>query len=230
LKRWRGCAIWVLIIGIAAIAAVRLALPALGRSLIRSDALAKADVVVILSSGRLERTLEAGKLVREGWSDRILISRTPDVTARRALDELNVRIPSLGEMQRDILLQMGIPNAAIEFSPAELATTRLEAAYVATYARRRGAKRIIAVTSPYHTARAGRYLRSAAGGSFTVIMRPNRYEEKNPSRWWRRAPDRTEVVLEYMKIIHGLLPWSAALPSSRRLSNPTAAAAEMLAK
>lgn len=195
------------ILGFVAVAvAIRLMMPTIGRLLIRSDTLAKSDMIVVLGSNRLERTFEAGTLYREGWSGRIFLLRPPDIANSGLLRQLNVRVPVLADIQKDVLAQMGVLPSAIRQSPVPIGNTEAEAEFTVRYARQAGYKRIIVVTSPYHTARAGRYFGNAAGESLVVIMRPNRYERADPSRWWRRPVERLDVLLEYIKAIHGLVP------------------------
>ncbi len=184
--------------------AVRLMMPMMARSLIHSDPLAAADTIVVLGSFRLERTLEAGTLLREGWSRRILLMHAPDVGSRGLLRELNVRVPLWLDIQKSALLQMSVPPAAIVAPDTTQGNTRSEAEFTADYVRRAGFKKIIVVTSLYHTGRAGRFFRKAANGSFLVIMRPNRYEHIDPDHWWRHPIERADVVLEYMKMLHAL--------------------------
>ncbi len=176
-------------------------MPYIGRRLIRTDDLARADMLVVLSSYRIERTLEAGTLFREGWSSRILLLRSADVANNGTLRRLGIRVPVFFDIQKQALAQMGVSAAAIIETPMQ-DTTRAEADYVSAYARRMHVRRIIVVTSPYHTGRAGRFFRNRAGDSFEVIMRADRYEAVDPNRWWRHAGDRSDVVLEYLKTLY----------------------------
>lgn len=195
------------LVGLVVLATVvRLMMPLPARALVRSDKLLPADMIVVLSSGRLERTFEAATLYREGWSKRILLLRAADISTRGLLKALNVRAPVLVEIQKDILRQMGVPESAILVNPVPLGNTRAEAEFTIAYLKRAGIKRVIVVTSPYHTARAGRYFRRASGKSVDVIMRANRYERVDPNHWWRWPLDRNDVVLEHMKTIHGFIP------------------------
>ena len=180
-------------------------MPRIGSVLIRSDRLARADMIVVLGAHRVERTIEAGTLLKEGWSGRILLLRSPGDLSRTALRRMGIHLPVWIDVQKDVLMQMGVPSSAIAESPVELGTTREEAEYIGQEARRRGMSRIIVVTSPYHTRRAGSYIRRAAGPSVDVLMRANRYEQVDPDHWWLRPIDRIQVVSEYLKRIYGLV-------------------------
>jgi uncharacterized SAM-binding protein YcdF (DUF218 family) len=195
----------VLIVLALAVIGVRLAMPFMARHLMRSDPLKHADLIVVLGSSRLERTIEAGSLYDEGWAPRILLMRTPDLMRDTFRPQLHLRFPVLLEVQQDVLNQMHVPPSAIILSPTIPESTREEANAVADYARRNRFQRIIVVTSPYHTARAGAAVDRAAKHSFEVIVHPDRFERPDPDRWWRAFPDRYDVVGEYLSRAYALI-------------------------
>jgi uncharacterized SAM-binding protein YcdF (DUF218 family) len=100
-------------------------------------------------------------------------------------------------------VQRGVPAEAVAQSVPAMNSTREEARYVAAYVRDANVHRVIVVTSPYHTARAGRYFDQALGDKSEIAMRPSRYERIEPDRWWRHSIDRHDVLLEYMKFLYG---------------------------
>jgi len=172
--------------------------------LLRADPLARADLIVVLAGGRFERTLEAGMLVREGWSSRVLLMHPGDAPDPRLLRQLGVDLPSFYATQRSALAQMHIPDSAIFESDRGRLTTRDEAHYIVDFARAHGYRRILVVTSPYHTGRAGSLIRRIAKGNPEVLMRANRYEAVHPERWWKQPSDRIDVVFEYMKMFYAM--------------------------
>lgn len=180
-------------------------MPFAGRALLRPDPLAHADAMVVLGAFRLERTFEAGSLYNEGWSGRVILLRSPYLASPDLLRRVRVRVPIWIDIQKDALVQMGVPSNAIIESTEELENTRREAAWVTDLARRSKWRRILVVTSPYHTGRAGRYFRAAAGPSLDIVMRANRFERIDPDHWWRHAVDRHDVVYEYMSLAWGLI-------------------------
>lgn len=179
-------------------------MPYLGKRLIRSDPLKRADVVVVLGSTRIDRTLEAGTLYNEGWAPRILLLRSPDTLRDVVRLRLHVRFPVFLDEQQDVLSQMHVPPPAIAVSPTTPGSTREEASAVADYVLQHGYRRIIVVTSPYHTARAGSLFHRAAGGLFEVVIHPDRYQPTNPDHWWVAYPDRYDVVREYLSLVYAL--------------------------
>ena len=183
----------------------RLLMPFMGQRLIRSEALRRSDAIVVLASMRLERTFEAAALYREGWAPSIILMRAPDLVRDRLREQLHIRVPVYLDLQKDVLRQLGVPASAIEASPGLQESTRQEAAAISAIARQRGLRRVIVVTSPYHTARAGGLVDRAAGGSFEVIVHPDRYEPVAPNRWWVQFPDKYDVVYEYLNRAYALI-------------------------
>jgi uncharacterized SAM-binding protein YcdF (DUF218 family) len=194
-----------LIVIAAFIIGIRIAMPFIGQRLVRSDPLVHSDLIVVLGSFQLDRTLEAGMLYREGWAPRIMLLRAPDVVRDSLQKQLGIRVPVFVDIQRDALRQMGVPANAILESSDTQESTRTEAEAVADYAREHGLKRLMIVTSAYHTGRAGSLFDRAAAKAFEVVVRPTRYEHPYPDRWWRHHSDRSDVVLEYLKTVHGLI-------------------------
>ena len=193
-----------LLIIVLAAGGVRLAMPFMARHLLRSDPLKPADVIVVLGSTRLERTLEAGTLFREGWAPRILLLRPRDEVRDSLRGRFGIQVPVLLDIQESVLRQMNVPSAAIAESPRTQESTRGEAAATAEYARQKGYRRMIVVTSPYHASRAGALFDRAMKGSCEVIVHPDRYEEIDPNRWWLRYPERYDVTREYLSRIYAL--------------------------
>ena len=194
----------ILILLALAVIGARLAMPFMARHLMRSDPLKHSDVIVVLGSSHLERTLEAGSLYREGWAPRILLLRPPDAVRDSLRGRLGIRVPVFLDIQESVLRQMNVPPSAIAESPRTQGSTRAEATATADYARQKKYRRMIVVTSPYHTSRAGALFDRAAKGSFEVIVHPDRYEEIDPNRWWLRFPERYDVTREYLSRIYAL--------------------------
>jgi uncharacterized SAM-binding protein YcdF (DUF218 family) len=183
----------------------RVAMPFLGHRLIRSDRVAPSDLIVVLGSFQLDRTVEAGMLYREQLAPRIMLLRVPDMVRDTVQEQLAIHVPGFVDIQRDTLRQMGVPAKAILESAHAQDSTGTEAEAIARYAREHGFRRVIVVTSAYHTGRAGALFDRAAAHGFEVVVRPTRFEHPDPDHWWTRFPDRTDVVLEYMKTAYGLI-------------------------
>ena len=169
-----------------------------GRRFVHVDPLAKSDAIIILGSQRVERTLEAGQLYRDGWAPRVVIMRVRDINRRSTLREMGIDVPLYFDVQVSILRQMGVPANAIVEVREIVESTEGEARQIGGYARAHGFKRVIVVTSTYHTRRASRYLRCLARDTQT-IMRDSRLGSSDPDAWWQWPVDRIDVLQETIK-------------------------------
>ena len=185
--RRRGSAskrFWLALIAVTVVAAVW-RLVTLGHLLHHEDPLQKADVIVALAGARLERVAECGDLYLEGWAPRILLSRDARDGAEIALSARGIVAWSQVDLQRDTLVKIGVPSAAIEALEEEQNSTAMESAALHHLARQRGWRTVIVVTSKLHTARAGLAIRRRFEGSGVhIIMRGSRYDPTDVDRWW----------------------------------------------
>jgi len=95
-----------------------------------------ADVMVVLGGGAYERPQRAAKLFREHAASRILVSGFGD-----------------GEINRRLLLETGVPPDAIEMEN-QSRTTKENAQFAVRRLREEKFRRVIIVTSWYHSRRA----------------------------------------------------------------------------
>lgn len=194
---------------------IRLAMPAAGKALIVSDPLRHSDSIVVLASNNMDRVAEAAILYREGWSRRILLSHPDESFERASQRRIGISIPTDYDIHRSVLRQMGVPDTAVEDLPGHPESTEDEAALIADASRSQGLKTILVVTSPYHSRRARMYLSPLARNGVTVVVRSSRFDSVAPAQWWRRQNDRTNVVLELLKLPKCF--WSVAVTRLRRL-------------
>ena len=184
----------VVLLAVAAVFAFRRA----GLALVHTDPLAKSDAVIILGALRLDRTLEAGQLYREGWAPRVVVMRVRDLSRRGILTRLGITLPLFFDNQVSALKQMGVPESAIVEVRETTESTEGEARQVAQYAAAHGMRRVIVVSSTYHTGRAWRYFYCLAP-DVKIIVRASRFDGADPKYWWQWPLDRVDVLSEYMK-------------------------------
>ncbi len=140
---------------------------------------AKADVIVILGGGVEDRALLAAKLFNAGWAPRIFITGTGD-----------------GEGNRQLLLKHGVPASVIELEDASM-TTKENAEFTIPHLRKAGVKKVLMVTTWFHSRRALSSFRFFAP-DLEFVSVPTNYHLING---WR--PDRyalPRVFKEYVKI------------------------------
>ena len=194
----RTAAAAIILLAIAAVAF----LPFAGRYLVRQDSLEKADAVVVLAGARAERWLEGVELYREGWAPRIVISPGRIEPAELQLRSMGIRFPMEAELVRDAMVQMKVPDAAIETFPGSPDNTAQEAAAVRELAVSGHWSRLIVVTSKYHTRRARfAFVRELKGTNVQILMRASRYDTATPERWWSSRADARSVAGELEKLI-----------------------------
>lgn len=191
-----GTAVVALIVGSL------LFLPFAGRFLCQEDPLEPADLILVLAGARIERWLEAVDLYREGWAPAIVVS--PGHVDERE-DELRARgipFPREGDLVRDAIVASGVPEAVVTVLPYGVDNTAHEAVALVQRTSSTAIRRIIVVTSPYHTRRTGLAFRRAFSDTgVRVLVRGSRHSESDPPRWWRRRPDVRFVLAELPKLL-----------------------------
>ncbi|HTP44586.1 MAG TPA: YdcF family protein [Candidatus Acidoferrum sp.] len=135
-----------------------------------------SDVIVVLSDDDFDavRASRAADLFRAEWAPRI-------VASGRALRPY----ASIAELMQHDLTDRGVPAAAVVRFPNRARNTLEEAGAVSEFLSSRGWKKIIVVTSNYHTRRA-RFIYErmlAPGTELRVIAAPD--PAYDPNSWWR---------------------------------------------
>jgi uncharacterized SAM-binding protein YcdF (DUF218 family) len=135
-----------------------------------------ADAIVILGDDNFnaDRAARAAQLYKAGWAPRI-------VASGRYLRPY----ASIAELEEHDLTDRGVPQAAIVRFAHHAENTKDETAALAQLISSRGWKRILLVTSNYHTRRS-RYLAERefpAGTVLRVVAAPD--SDYDPHDWWR---------------------------------------------
>jgi uncharacterized SAM-binding protein YcdF (DUF218 family) len=115
-----------------------------------------------------------------------------------------------GHFARDFAIAQGVPEEVIHL----LATTSTweDGQAIVARARREGARRIMLVTSWYHSRRALCVVRRLAADEITVYCEAPPPVGYGPDDWWRHEDGLVFVVNELLKFGHywwqyGLRPW-----------------------
>jgi uncharacterized SAM-binding protein YcdF (DUF218 family) len=174
----------------------------IGSFLYAEDPLDKADAIFVLAGTRMERPLEAADLYLEGYAPQIVLTHdTPDggivVLERRGLV-----FPREADLARDTIVRLGVPGGALLVLTQIHDNTAQEAHTLRELALARGWRRVIVVTSKFHTRRAGFAMRRELKGTgVEVRMRGTRYDRADPAHWWRSRGDMRWIALETQKLI-----------------------------
>ena len=175
-------------------------LPFAGRFFVVQDQLQRADLILVLAGARIERWLEGVDLYKEGWAPLVVMSAGPVEPIEADLQARGVRYPREGNLARDAAIALGVPPDAVVVLPNGVDNTAAEAA--AVHAVFPSARRVIVVTSPYHTRRARfAFRREFKRAGVEVIVRSTRYSGSDPARWWRRRGDVRYIMSEIPKYL-----------------------------
>ena len=177
-----------------------------GRWLIREDALAPADVILVLSGGMPQRAEEAASVFREGYAHEIWVSRPEGPQA--ALQPLGVQFIGEEEYDRLILIRQSVPETAIHILPDTIVDTEQEIEETAREMRHARKSSVIIVTSPEHTRRVRALWKKLVGSNIRVIVRGAPKDPFDADHWWRNTRDAYAVVREIL----GLFNVWAGLP------------------
>lgn len=201
-RRWQprrllaGVAVAVLVAGVLWLAHGPV-LTQIGEWWVVSDDLAHADAVVVLGGDLEVRPFAAAALYKAGLAGTVLIS---DVRMGRA-ERLGL-IPSHTELNRDILLKLGVPAAAIVTFGKDNSSTFEEAEAVRDWALQAHARSVIVPTDPF-AARRTRWIfdRELNPSGITAIVHAFRPSNYPLAGWWHTRyglVDFNNEVLKYL--------------------------------
>ena len=173
-----------------------------GRYLQHEDPLQKADAIFVLAGTRAERPLEAIDLYKEGYAPIVVLSPGIVEDGEILLRKRGIRFPRQDELQRDALVQSGLPAAAVLSTDGYVDNTAQEANLLRAIVKERGWRRVIIVTSKYHTRRAAfAFKRGLEGTGAQIVMRASRYDSSDPAHWWRHRSDLRFGLSEWQKLL-----------------------------
>ncbi len=139
----------------------------------------QGDVLVVLGGGSGERPVRAAELFRAGTASRIILSGRGDSANNRR-----------------ILVARGVPASAIQ-AEQKSTTTRENAQFSIALLRALGAKRVIIVTTWYHSRRALHAFQHYAP-DIEFYSRPSYYGY--PRAQWSRQGVTGSIRVEYLKL------------------------------
>jgi uncharacterized SAM-binding protein YcdF (DUF218 family) len=171
--------------------------------IVRSE-IASADAIVVLSgsSTYLERADWAAKLYREGRAPVIVLTNDNLISGWDKVEERN---PFFYEMAARELVKRGVPESRIQVVSNIALGTYEESLGLRDYASAHNLRRLLVVTSAYHSRRALWSMRHASEGSGIEIgidSPPPGWQTPSPSTWWWHRWGWKVVAGEYGKIIY----------------------------
>jgi len=158
------------------------------------DELEKADALVVLGGDSVQgdRARHAVGLFHQGWAPKVVLSGGP---LRADLSEADL-------MEKDALRQ-GVPAASLIVFRHPVTNTLHEALALRPLLAQHNFRKVIVVTSNFHTRRARRIFRAVYekdGLEVRVSAAPD--VRFHPDRWWQERDDRAWLFLELVKTLH----------------------------
>jgi uncharacterized SAM-binding protein YcdF (DUF218 family) len=148
--------------------------------LVINDGAVRGDVIVVLGGGAGERPGRAAELFRGGAASKILVSGAGDADGNRLL-----------------LMHRGVPSLAISLEP-DSRTTRENAQFSIPLLRAMGARKVILVTSWYHSRRALKCFRHYAP-DLVFYSCPSYHGFARAD--WSQERLRRRIHVEYLKLV-----------------------------
>jgi uncharacterized SAM-binding protein YcdF (DUF218 family) len=190
-----GCSILLLVLAVAAFLRA-------GSWLVREDPPQKVQIVVVLSGGLPERALAAAQEFKATGASAVWLTRPRQPGA--AMQEL--RLPYAGEDQysRMVLIERGVPAAAIRTLNPAINNTSDELKAVFEELKAHPGETVVVVTSKAHTRRVRAVWNVISDGKDRrdLLLRAAPEDPFDAQHWWRSSNDALSVVREYLGLLN----------------------------
>jgi uncharacterized SAM-binding protein YcdF (DUF218 family) len=163
-----------------------------------SDPLVHADAIVVLGGSLEVRPFAAAALYKRGFANKILISNVPLGRAERL-----GFIPSHAELNRDILVKLGVPSSAIALFGENNSSTFEEAVALRAWAAQSRVKSVIVPTDMFDTRRT-RWIfdRELKPAGISVIVHAFPPPGYGTNDWWRNRYGLIDFDNEVLKYLY----------------------------
>jgi len=163
-----------------------------------SDPLTPADVVAVLGGALNERPFEAADIYKKGLANKIIVSQV----APERYSSLG-GIPAHTELNRMVLLKLGVPEAAIGTFGQANGNTDDEAVALRAWAAEHRVSRIIIPAEIFFTRRVGWIFNREFAGSAVHLeiaaFEPSKYTR---AEWWKSERGTIDFQNEFMKFLY----------------------------
>lgn len=169
------------------------------------DALTPADVILVFPGEVYSRATRAVEVYEAGLARTVVMPRAEDPVG----DTLGL-LPNSTDAMAVVMQRLGVPREAIVVleTPGGSTSTRDDARIFRQYVERHDVRRVIAVTSMYHTRRARWALRRTLTGLPVEIMMAPALDQRFSERdWWTSEAGMIAYFQEYLKWVHNHLHW-----------------------
>jgi uncharacterized SAM-binding protein YcdF (DUF218 family) len=175
-----------------------------GTLLVSTRPIERPDAILSLSSHEWERLPTTAGLAKATPSAQVLLTLPRPATVFNCHD-CSGRV---GRLQR-----LGVSPDRVRVIDLTEPGTYGEAIAARTFARQTEIRRLVVVTTPYHTRRALAVFRAVFDGSGIEIgIEPAASSPASPERWWATPYDRAYVAYEWAALVYyafryRIVPW-----------------------
>jgi uncharacterized SAM-binding protein YcdF (DUF218 family) len=168
----------------------------IGRWLIISDPLEKADAIVVLGGNLPFRSIEAARLFQQGWAPSVWITAPESAAELEAIKNLGLADAPFDQLSMRVLEKFGVPASSIKVLSPRVHDTVEEIRLITGALTETRGKRVIIVTSPTHTRRVQAIWRIFARPGQQALIHYTDREHFDADRWWATERDRSRVFHE----------------------------------
>ena len=195
-------------LGVALVVLVLLggfALSRAGSSLSVSDPLQRADAIVVINGRVPYRAMKGADLYKQRLAPEVWLTMGNRNAAEVEMEKLDVH-PTLEHVYSQAVLEkLGVPATAIRIVPGRNNNTATEMKTIAGFARQQHVKRLILVTSSYHSRRVRSLWHQLTDNNPPAIVQYTDDEPFNAARWWTDTADSWTVSREWFGLLNAWL-------------------------
>jgi uncharacterized SAM-binding protein YcdF (DUF218 family) len=170
---------------------------------VRADAIEPSDAIIELSGGEGDRDLETADLFLARAAPLVVLTTERASAALPELLRRNVKVERPVEQRRRYLREMGVPDSAIVVLTDQAKSTVDEASIVTAWIKTRQIRRVIIVSSSFHTRRAGHIFEWMLRGTGVIVrVRPAAHDRYKPDSWWTDRNTLLTGFVEWQKMIY----------------------------
>ena len=181
------------------------ALSRAGSSLSVSDPIQPADAIVVINGRVPYRAMKGADLYKQHLAPEVWLTMGNRNKAEVEMEQLGVHPILEHTYSQQVLEKLGVPATVIHIVPGRNNNTATEMKTIAGFARQQHAKRLILVTSSYHSRRVRSLWHQVADNNPPAIVQYTDEEPFNAGRWWMDTADAWTVSREWFGLLNAWL-------------------------
>jgi uncharacterized SAM-binding protein YcdF (DUF218 family) len=181
------------------------ALSRAGNALSVNDPIESADAIVVINGRVPYRAMKGADLYKQHLAPEVWLTMGNRNAAEVEMEKLNVH-PTLEHIYSQAVLEkLGVPANVIRIVPGRNNNTATEMKTIAGFARQQRVKRLILVTSSYHSRRVRSLWHQLTDNNPPAIVQYDDQEPFNGGRWWADTADAWTVSREWFGLLNAWL-------------------------